>query len=186
MPNPEAPGPLIEPHPKGETRLKRVSTSPLGIIILFLILTLPFGVIFYFLVSEINVTIQFAAKERLGVEYNQPVRKLLEDVLDFADLDSDFANKHPNLKERFRKSAGLAESVDIQAVDDQDQKLGKTLETTEKWVALKMDLVQLGNLPLNAVQEMRDQTIDSNVRLFNDVGDTSNLILDPDLDSFYL
>jgi PAS domain S-box-containing protein len=186
MPNPEGPGNLIEPQPKLETRLKRMSTSPLGLIILFLVLVLPFGVIFYLLISEINVTINFAAKERLGVEYNQPVRKLLEDVLDFADLDSDFANQHPDLKEHFRKSAGLAESVDIQAIDAQDQKLGKTLETTEKWVALKMNLVQLGNLPLNALQEMRDQTIDSNVRLFNDVGDISNLILDPDLDTFYL
>jgi PAS domain S-box-containing protein len=186
MPNPEWPAGTVDRKSKPETAMKKVSTSPIGIIILFLVLVLPFGVIFYFLISEINVVIQFAAKERLGVEYNRPVRKLLEDVLNYADLDSAFANQNPKLKQQFQKSKEKVEGLDIQTIDREDQKLGKPLETTEKWVALKVNLVELSNLPLDAMQEMRDQTIDSTVRLVNDVGDTSNLILDPDLDSFYL
>jgi len=169
-----------------QNTIKEVSASPIGIIVLFLVLVLPFGVIFYLLISEINVVIQFAAKERLGVEYNLPVRKLLEDVLDFADLDSDFAAQNPRLKDQLKKSQAEMEGEDIQAIDNEDQKLGQTLNTTQKWVALKVNLVELNTLPLEAMQEMRDQTIDSTVSLINDVGDTSNLILDPDLDTFYL
>lgn len=172
--------------PKSEHAFKKVSTSPVGIIILFLVLVVPFGVIFYLLISEINVVIQFAAKERLGVEYNQPVRRLLEDVLDYADLDSEFAAQNPKLKEQLKKSQAETGDEDIKAIDNEDQKLGQNLNTTEKWVALKVSLVELNNLPLETMQEMRDQTIDSTVSLINDVGDTSNLILDPDLDSFYL
>jgi PAS domain S-box-containing protein len=177
---------MVNPKPMRDNAFKKLTLSPIGLFGLFLVLVLPFGVIYYLLLSEIDVVIQFAAKERLGVEYNQPVRKLLEDVLDYADLDSDFAAQNPQLKEQLKKSRIETEGEDIRAIDNEDQKLGQTLNTTQKWVALKVSLVELSSLPLEAMQEMRDQTIDSTVSLINDVGDTSNLILDPDLDTFYL
>lgn len=177
---------MVDQELKRENAFKKVSTSPAGIIFLFLVLVLPFGVIFYLLISEIDVVIEFAAKERLGLEYNQPVRALFEDLLDYADLNGDFVAQHPQLKARLQSSQSQTEGEDIRSIDKVDQKLGKTLNTTEKWVALKVNLVELRNVPSDAAQETRDQTIAATVSLINDVGDSSNLILDPDLDTYYL
>ncbi|HEV2349596.1 MAG TPA: response regulator [Terriglobia bacterium] len=177
---------MVNQESRRKNAFKRISTSPVGIIGLFLVLVLPFGVIFYLLISEINVVIQFAAKERLGVEYNQPVRALFEDLLDYADFNGDFVAQHPQLKPRLLASQSQTEGEDIQAIDKVDQKLGKPLNSTEKWVELKVNLVELRSIPSEMMQETRDKTINATVSLINDVGDSSNLILDPDLDTYYL
>ena len=78
----------------------------------------------------------------------------------------------------------------IEAVNEADQHLGRTLRTTQKWTALRdATRVLLDNsLRQSATESFAQHTkvIEDTIALVTHVGDTSNLTLDPDLDSYYL
>ena len=61
-------------------KLNQPVVGKVSLIGLLLIFLLPFAVVVYQLLAEIDVGIKFAQKKRLGLQYNQPVRQLLEDV----------------------------------------------------------------------------------------------------------
>jgi methyl-accepting chemotaxis protein len=150
---------------------------------------LPCAVTLYFLVTELNKSIVFAEKERYGLEYNNAVNKVLTGVqeqrrLSYAALGGDSASKdrltavQAKLDEQFKQ------------VDALEQKLDNALETSEKWSGLKNKWQELKTkLPSLKQQESYDLhtslTADS-LALIAHVGDKSNLILDPELDAYYL
>src|SRR3972149_10955437 len=78
----------------------------------------------------------------------------------------------------------------VREIDDIDRKHGTTLRTREKWTLLRKNIE---NLNIHVwTMSMRDNfnihtAISTDIiSLISYVGDTSNLILDPELDSFYL
>ena len=79
---------------------------------------------------------------------------------------------------------------DVKAVAEVDQHLGATLRTTQKWTALRDSARVLldGSLRRTAAESfaLHTKVIEDTISLITHVGDTSNLTLDPDLDSYYL
>ena len=79
---------------------------------------------------------------------------------------------------------------DVKAVADIDQQLGTTLRTTQKWTALRDSarvLLEAGVRRTTAESfALHTKVIEDTISLITRVGDTSNLTLDPDLDSYYL
>ena len=144
--------------------------------------------ILFFLIEEMNAGINFAAKELLGVEYLAPVEKLINDLQDHRGLlyassrDGAFNAKVVHLKGRLND--------DVQAVDAVDRKLGSALATTRQWFEIKE---KWRRLEANAVRLLPQESFNQHTALITDVialisqaGDQSNLILDPDLDTYYL
>src|SRR6185503_10312404 len=78
---------------------------------------------------------------------------------------------------------------DFSALSAIDRELGSRLQTTEKYNALSANWQQLkGALPTlqTGNSDALHASFIANIRgLISLVGDTSNLILDPDLDSYY-
>src|SRR5262249_52718524 len=78
----------------------------------------------------------------------------------------------------------------IHAIDLVDQQLGGSLQTTEKWSALKDSWWDLKGrtfqLSLAENAGAHEQLMGAIASLIKTAGDSSNLILDPDLDSYYL
>jgi signal transduction histidine kinase/CheY-like chemotaxis protein len=78
----------------------------------------------------------------------------------------------------------------ILAVDDADRRLDSTLRTRVQWNAIKENWSDLvANVRTYTPQDSFDihtRIVDSILSLITDVGNTSNLILDPDVDSYYL
>ena len=177
--------------------LKRVTHK---IWLTLIVFALPLaGLAFYFLVTGINDKIDFATKEIYGDIYQRPLEKLLSHL----PLCRDAA-----LRAREGKSGGSSLAFQISAIDQAfadlavvDRELGKALQFTEEGLAkrgreqARADRVQARWRSLKAGLSSGDaEEID---RKFNELidlvrtmithgGDTSNLILDPDLDSYYL
>ena len=170
-------------------KLNQPVVGKLSLIGLLLIFLLPFAVVVYQLLAEIDVGIKFAQKERLGLQYNQPVRQLLEDVQQHRGMVNGYLKGGISFEQRINLKRSKIEA-DIRAIDAVDQQLGATLQTTEQWMALKEKWQALKSkaLSLNPQESFDAHTalIADILTLISHVGDTSNLILDPVLDSYYL
>ncbi|HKX27071.1 MAG TPA: methyl-accepting chemotaxis protein [Blastocatellia bacterium] len=141
------------------------------------------AVLLYLLVAEKNIAIDFAEQELIGSDYLPPLRELLELIPEHgrgAENDS-----------RVEAAFGRLESADGRS--------GETLKTAEKLTALKTAWRELkssnsGNSgssgssgsPPGESRALHDRMVSEILGSISLVGDTSNLILDPDLDSYYV
>lgn len=120
----------------------------------------------------------FTIKERAGVAYLKTLPGALNALL---DAQAGAVRGAPVDKDAQKRA--------FDAVDAVDQQLGGILVTTQRWQPLKARIEAL------AGQRFTDQigayvaygeAVDLMVALYRQVGDESNLILDPQLDSYYL
>jgi signal transduction histidine kinase/DNA-binding NarL/FixJ family response regulator len=125
-----------------------------------LVFALPLGLMMYLWLAEIGDRLAFARKERAGLQYIVAVQRLLEPLAFGNAIES------PEVAERVR------------AVDALDARLGAELHVTQTWRELRQQLTDPSG---GQVAPFADTA-----QLIAHVGDTSNLILDPDLDSYYL
>src|SRR5215813_1385261 len=154
-----------------------------------LLFILPLALVMYFLLSEMNDRIDFAQKEVLGDRYLRTLRKLLEHVPQAGRLAHAYANGGVSLRpELIRKQAEIDE--DLAAVAAVDQNLGGILQTAGKFAVLQENWRFLKtktlSLDMSDTDELYTKLMADIRALISQVGDTSNLILDPDLDSYYL
>ena len=137
-------------------------------------LMIPIGILLYLLVAEKDIAITFARQEISGNRYLRPLHLLLTNIPRY-HLDAGTAGEGGA---RDRIVSALAELAAVQ------QDLGAGLKTTEKHSAL---LSSWKGLDGRAAQpDAYAATLQSVQALISQVGDTSNLILDPDLDSYYV
>ena len=156
------------------------------LVLLGLVFSLPIAVLLFLLVKEQNIAIDFGQNERRGVEYINPVRHLLHDI-----------QKHQVAFLNGAAEASVLEKQiesDIQSAQEQDGRYGKELKTShglvglvEKWSTTKSLILRSSSnaKPEDINSAYNDIVGKSIIPLIIQAGDTSNLILDPDLDSYY-
>ncbi|MDY6783096.1 MAG: adenylate/guanylate cyclase domain-containing protein [Cyanobacteriota bacterium] len=156
---------------------------------LFLAIAFPFAVVAYQLVVEVDRQIEFATQERRGVEYNAQLRIFLEYLIEHKSQA--LANLRGDRTHQGRIFA-LQSTIDgeIQDIDAVDRQLGQTLHTTKEWRNIQVQWRQLKkqllDLDEEEIEERYEELIAAAIALMTQVGDTSNLILDPVIDSYYL
>ena len=133
------------------------------ILILIVIMLIPITMLFYFLHGEIKKVADFADGERNGIQYILPLSEILIELT--AEISPEFAS--PKIEEK------------IKIIEKNDEKLGAQLKTTPRWNELKGLLQQ-------HTPGTRQVAIDKTLELITTVGDNSGLVLDPDLDSYYI
>jgi len=156
------------------------------LILLGVVFSVPVAVLLFLLIKEQNIAIDFGENERRGVEYIKPVRHLLQDI-----------QKH---QVAFLNGAADTSVIEKQIEDhlrsaqDVDGRYGKDLKTThglaglaEKWSSTKSLILRSSSnsKPENINSAYDDIVGKSILPLIVQAGDTSQLILDPDLDSYY-
>jgi signal transduction histidine kinase/ActR/RegA family two-component response regulator len=137
----------------------------------------PLVLLFYLWLVQIAARIDFARQELAGLQYIVALRQLLEPLQQAQALrvlagEDGSADSAALALERDRIAEGA------EAVDRADGRLGRRLGTTASWSALRGRVTDGGAAPEPFVGET--------LRLIAQVGDGSNLILDPELDSYYL
>jgi methyl-accepting chemotaxis protein len=125
--------------------------------------------------------IGFSAKERVGVVYVRPVATLLQALVEerAATVAGDRTARSAAHR-RVRAATG--------AVDAADANVGETLELRADWHTLRGRILAAGArsyTPREAYTAYTKLTAAART-LIIDAGNESNLILDPDLDSYYL
>ncbi len=145
---------------------------------LVVLLVLPMAVIFTLLWSARAADLTFNQDERRGVRYLGPLTKLLDTV---TQQQSEVVQGH----------GAVSAEVDqaVATVDAADREEGGRLQTTERWGQLRQQILDVtGRADLNPAEAFTTYSgvVDLTVQLIRKAGDTSNLILDPKLDAYYL
>jgi serine phosphatase RsbU (regulator of sigma subunit) len=150
---------------------------------------MPLTLVMYFLITEINSRVDFAQKEIYGNQYLRPLRQLREYIPKLQLLN------YPRLNQNLSAAdiGGDLESkidTELQVLANTDRRLGTILKRTDsfntihqKWQKFKLHRHQWSLETYDSLYQSLQTDINS---LSASVGDTSNLILDPDLDTYYL
>lgn len=157
------------------------------LLIVTMALVFPIVTLLYLLVQEKNIAINFGTKESYGDQYIRPLRTIMAN----APVQKVLIQRNRLMGER--------NSIDAQqaAVDTAFQELAKVdaaigaakgfSETADRLVKLKSkwDSVKTRSNNENFATSL-DEFVTEVRGFYSHVGDVSNLILDPDLDSYYL
>lgn len=150
---------------------------------------LPIAAMLYFVVTDLSAQIEFADKEWLGAEYIAPLVRFQRAVIDYRTGIAwppavDGASE--------ATEADLAAAVEraAQEVGAVDQRNGGTLRVADLWKIARRDWTRIKSGMQNATLEKRLAATDTLlVRLrksIQDVADSSNLTLDPEIHTYYL
>jgi signal transduction histidine kinase len=154
-----------------------------------LLLVVPLALVLSQYLAEVEYDINFSAKEQLGLEYNGPLVGLLAEVQRHAAISSAYLSGYNTFEEEIEPTQAAIEArmADVDAVDE---RLGAELGTSEAWAEIKEEWLELKHSALTLTPERsveRHITLSNQIlALITQVGNNSNLILDPDLDSYYL
>jgi len=155
---------------------------------------IPIAVLLYLYVNEQQKPIEFAQKELYGTEYLRPCRNLMEHVQQHRHLlHQQLAGEKVAADDLSKKA--LEVDNDLRALDQIDQKHGKLLSQDDRVTANYLSAIKVkwqevkalkSNAKPDTSDDLHETIVAKNRELIGLVGDTSNLILDPDLDSYYI
>ena len=149
---------------------------------------LPIILLTYLLFSELQSRVDFAQKELQGTQYLRPLRRLLEDTLK-SKVASDRITDTSKLSNQITEFESKITS-DINKLKQLDQKFDKDLKTTDLLDSYQKTNEQFdilkGHQSSQFISSIYRQSLQQLEDLWLQVGDQSNLILDPDLDTYYL
>jgi twitching motility protein PilJ len=156
----------------------------LALIVLVMATGIP--VIFYLIQTRDKATIDFGQAERYGCEYLVPAQSLLSQALHLRDglaAGPGAALMQKELEEL--KPQIQSELTELEAVD---QRLGSRLANNPERVPAKLQTLQQDwtELQERADADLSARFVRHILEFITQVGDSSNLILDPDIDSYYL
>jgi len=158
-------------------------------ILLGVVVLIPLIVTTSFLISDIYERITFVRQERMGIEYGRPLMQLLQDMQQHRAMSVALQGGDASFKDRLSaQQARIAD--DVAAVDSADRRLGPRLRTTGRWDILRKRVralnAQVRSMDARRTLDAHNALIAEILSLVIHVGNTSNLILDPRLDSYHL
>ena len=155
------------------------------------------GFIFFALITSLSTevylmtdeSVQFAEQERIGVEYVAGIRKVMQNMPQHRGMSAAYLNGNKEIKQNIlaKRNAVDESLVALKVIDD---RLGAELKASvelskiiDKWNQLKQETFQLS---AKESFTRHSSLLDDVIALNISVGDSSNLILDPEIDSFYV
>lgn len=138
---------------------------PAKVTILGSVVLILSGSIIGFLLNNLQSQANFSIKEQHGIEYIKPLKTLLL-----------------NLRQQKDSNALITKSVidaNIAAIEGYDKKYNKEMKVEDSWSTLQKDLTKYKYQQLDGLITRTSAIIDN-------ITNQSNLILDPDLDTYYL
>jgi methyl-accepting chemotaxis protein len=179
--------------------VRRVTVSH-KLTIISLSFTFPIAVLLYFFVSTINANIRFGSLEEMGNQYQRPLEQLLDHLGRHQLLAMRQLDGQAGLDSQLRSEADAIDKA-FAALETVDKSLGTDLQFTDEGLGKRnrqhvkvanvrgeWDQLRKGLAKLTADESDKQHAhVIADVRIMiTHAGDTSNLILDPDLDSYYL
>jgi len=174
-------------------RLYKHLTKMINLSTLLLIFIFPFALVVYQLIAEIDSKINFTLKEKSGLAYNYPLKNLLVDIVQHRTQVNQYLYGNKSLVPAIATQENKIETA-IQKLNAVEKQISPKLKISPQWLALKTSInsnwqrlkEQKFNLSPSQSWQAHTKIINDILALIADVGDVSNLILDPALDSYYL
>ena len=162
---------------------------PHKFLLIGMVLAVPMAFYVFLLILDKQADSDFIRKERQGVEYLQSLRQLLQLLPQRRGLTYVVLNGNETLATQLEALKPALDDA-ITKLEVADRRLGNALETTGKWGRFKEQWERLNSsAPRGNPEESyaaHTELIAELQDLIAHIGDTSNLILDPELDSYYL
>ncbi len=175
-----------------------IKTESINLIIILIIFVVAFIVVINQLTYEINLGKDFIEKEKLGIEYNYLLKDVLENLVEYRSEVNQYLFE-PNNNSLSGDINLLQTKIDqnLQKLTIAEIKLNKAFDlTSNKWRSIKIELNQKWqvlksnflNLKFSQNHDLSAYTdiIMEVLLLIAQVGDDTNLILDPTLESYHL
>src|SRR3990167_4062767 len=141
------------------------------------------------LVSQSNSIIDFSQKEIVGVNYINPLIKVMDTLKTYRSTAESMLLKNAIDKNKLVQLMNDIDSA-VRHADTSDSKLGASLDITNNWLDIKNQWAAIkGNISQNVSKENLTQItvlIAGLNKLVITACDNSNLTLDPDIDTYYL
>jgi methyl-accepting chemotaxis protein len=154
-----------------------------------LLLLTPLAVVSYLQISLATERVDFNQKESYGVAYITPVREMLRHVQHHRLYSSAVLSGAGRFEEKLAQTRAKVDQVSLE-VDAQEAIHGAQLQTTKPWTAAKKAWAELKTQRFASVEQSEREHGQLTAILvdiiLNYAGNYSNLILDPDLDSYWL
>ena len=162
---------------------------PIKFGVIFLVILIPLIVLSSILIGEFEEDIRFLNNEHLGVKYIETVRLPIEHIQQHRGMTAAYLNGALHFRDRI-----MAKRQDVDKFMNElevvDAKLGETMRTgsklkdlREQWVSIKSN-----SLEQNAADAIKVHSvlIADLLGLMSYVADSSEITLDPQIDSYYL
>jgi methyl-accepting chemotaxis protein len=164
---------------------------------------LPIAVLVLFMVRGLDGTIEFAKMEQYGNTYQRVLEDLLKAIPEYSWAAQEAMADETKHAEAIATLSSQQQQIDrlLSQLGETDRRLGKTLQFTDQELK-RLDRAESGFRQLSAQWEVLKISVteqnapewfEAEARLLKNLraaishaGDKSNLILDPDLDSYYL
>ncbi|MCP3670751.1 MAG: methyl-accepting chemotaxis protein [Gammaproteobacteria bacterium] len=160
-------------------------------LVIFVIFSLPIALLVSTLFAGLNEKNQFLAQERTGMEYIKVLRPLLQHMPQHRGMTNAYLNGNAGFHDKIMAKRTAVDNYLVEAASV-DEQVGKRLQTAGKlapimqaWNALKENSLNQKDMAPQVFKQHSDM-IANVIRLVLHVADTSGLILDPELDSYYL
>lgn len=170
-------------------RLLNSLTFPKKFALISFFFALPLALTLVFLIRQVQAEIQFAQLELVGVDYLAPLNALHDELPQAMSLANAYLQKQPFAMEHYPTRQSEVDRL-MASLAETDAALGDTLKTTPQFRILRASWEDLKSQLTKLSPEISDEQFKKIIRDVTDltdwVGDRSKLILDPDLDSYYL
>jgi hypothetical protein len=147
-------------------------------VVVVVLVSVPLAALYALLWSARSADHAFAAGERRGVRYLVPLTELINTVVE-----------QQSISVRGRAADATAVSRSVAAMDAIDRELGAQLDSSDRWAKLRSTVLSVTEKafadPVDAYTAYTE-LLDSAVALVLRIGDSSRLILDPQLDAYYV
>lgn len=159
------------------------------LLLILFVLLIPISMLVYNLSAALNKSISFAELQLEGVDYEKPLLVLLNEIADYQLAELQREHGEPGLEEEIKEGAASIDAVFAEA-DIIDQRVARDLKLTvqdegdpnltlaatkQKWEAIKAGAYNAEAYTIL----LRDLA-----GMVKRLGENSNMILDPELDSF--
>ncbi len=158
-------------------------------ILIFATIALLVAGVMYLLLSNLYSQIEFNAKENLGVKYIRPLKLLLTDMQ--SSRYESFYFHQGDIEKRGMVTKAQQDSKEtLKKLNKIDFELNTKLKIDDRLEKVSFQwnkiIDEWNRYPSDQNYKAHTDTINNTIALIAYVNDTSNLILDPDLDTFYL
>ena len=157
-------------------------------IILGIIISLPILLLLYYFVTERNAVVHATQAEIKGVEYLQPMKKLVQHLQQHRGAAATYLGGAADFKNKMLDLQNTIGS-EINEINEIDTKYSE-FDLTPKWNALKSEWnnIRMSVFSLDAKTSFVQHTelIQKTLLFIIDMADNSSLSLDPEIDSYYL
>jgi methyl-accepting chemotaxis protein len=157
------------------------------------------GVLAYYFVQSVQTNVDFANQEKRGNAYQRPLMSVLAKLSEYAVIGA-MPTSEPSRASLLERTAKEIDSG-FQTLAGVDGEYGKALQFTPEGLASRKrehltvnDVAAKWEALSSSAKDMEPEAFAAKARetiadvrgMIAHMGDTSNLILDPDLDSYYL